>query len=74
MDKDHRDLVCGLFTLATEILEDTHLVACRGQSSRRSSETYQACARRLLEASQRLSDVAGAIQAAIDSGNASRAG
>ena len=47
MDRDQRDLVQRLFVTATIILEDAHQIAIAGQSHKRASKGYAACADRL---------------------------
>lgn len=61
MNKDHRDLIRRLFTLATELLEDTHGFATKGQSSRLRAKDYAACAQQLAETGQNLAATAQTI-------------
>ena len=61
MNKYRRELVRGLFTAATEILEDHHELACEGQSPKVVRAQYEALAKRLAKAGQHLSQVAAAI-------------
>jgi hypothetical protein len=65
MDKHHRDLACRLFTTATEILEDTHLVTTGGQSPRRNVSDQIKRARALKQAADDLKALADAISAVI---------
>lgn len=66
MDKAKRELICGLFALMTEILEDAHIFAVHGQSSQRSANVYRQTANRLRLAAdtlRTLADAAGLIAA-----------
>ena len=65
MDKDHRDIVRRLFVLATEILEDSHETVSEGQSVSLGANQYAARAEVLIQAATELSEVGGAIKAAL---------
>ena len=65
MDKHQRELVSRLFTLATEILEDTHEPMTRGQSVRLPAAEYRSRAALLQQAAQDLKSIAGAIAATL---------
>ena len=65
MDKDHRDLVRRLFTLATEIFEDAHEPISQGQGHQLKVNEYRIRAKCLAQTAQDLGSVAGAISAAF---------
>ena len=69
MNRHTRDLVRHLFTLATEILEDTHLVATKGQGAKLAPKDYLALSQRLRRSADDLGATAGAIAAALRSGH-----
>ena len=69
MDRHHRDLVRHLFTLATEIVEDTHLVATKGQGAKLAPKEYLALSQRLRRSADDLNTAAGAIVATLRSGH-----
>ncbi len=62
MDDDHRELVRGLFAVATELIETAHDATVAGQSSENSAENCAETARRL-QATAR--DVAVLAEAAM---------
>ena len=65
MDRSHSELVQRLFTLATEILEDTVETAVAGQSSKRSIKLYALYARELSTTGAGLTAIGDAICAAL---------
>ena len=67
MDQHRRDLARQLFTLATFILEDTHIPISEGQSARLVSQQYRRRAQALSRAADDLAAVAGAIKVALTS-------
>jgi len=66
MTADDRALIQHLFTLATEILEDTHPLATAGQSSKRRRASYMQHANALRSAARDLDASAQAIFAVLN--------
>ncbi len=58
MDKDRRALVQRLFAMATELLEDAHETAVRGQSHKASPKQLALCAQDLDQTAQALATFA----------------
>jgi len=69
MDRHQRDLVRHLFTLATFILEDSHLLTNKGQGSKLALKDYLTLSQKLTRSADDLHAVAGAIVAALRSGH-----
>ena len=67
MDRARKELANCLFALATELIEDTHELAVRGQSRRRKSDEFRAYAVALEELSQSLSAISVTITTLIAS-------
>lgn len=65
MDKYRRDLVRRLFTLATEILENSHHPISKGQAGALAAREYRLKAHRLAKAGAELKALSGAILAAL---------
>ena len=65
MNKDRRDLVNRLFVMATQILEDSHISACDGQSRKLSVKSYGQRARRLSQTAEDLANIATTIRVAL---------
>lgn len=61
-----RKLTQGLFTLATIILEDTHLAASAGQSLKKRPAQYKKYAAVLRAAARDLDAAAGTIQVVLN--------
>jgi hypothetical protein len=54
MDQYQRQLVRGLFTAATEVVEAAHILAVEGQSPRRTADQYARLAQRLNRATKQV--------------------
>ena len=67
MDKQRRDLVRELFTLATMLLEDAHEPTFKGQGASLTPAQYRTRADRLRQTARDLESVAGSIGAALRS-------
>ncbi len=65
MDQHRRDLARQLFTLATCILEDTHIPISAGQSARLGPHQYRRRAEELSRAADDLAAIAGAIDVVL---------
>ena len=65
MDQHCRDLARQLFTLATCILEDTHIPISEGQSVRLGPQQYRGRAHALSRAADDLAAIAGAIDVVL---------
>ena len=65
MDQHLRDLARQLFTLATCILEDTHIPISEGQSARFGPHQYRRRAQELSRAADDLAAIAGAINVVL---------
>jgi hypothetical protein len=65
MDQHRRDLARQLFTLATCILEDTHIPISEGQSARLGPHQYRRRAHELSRAADDLAAIAGAIDVVL---------
>jgi len=65
MNQHERDLISQLFTLATCILEDTHIPVSHGQSIRLGPNDYRRALRKLTGAANDLAAIAGAIRAVL---------
>ena len=65
VDKHRKDLVCRLFVLATEILEDTHEFAAFGQWAGNKPQDHNALNIEIRKAAADLDAIAGAIAAAL---------
>lgn len=63
MNDDHIELIRRLFVAATEILEDTTIVAAEGQSQDIGPAAASYLAGRLKEASQHLASLSDAVKA-----------
>lgn len=66
MDKIDVRRLQRLFTAATIVLEDTHIIACGGQSAARTSRAYAQRAQELAKAGEELVKIAGQITTLID--------
>lgn len=68
MDRTQKELIARLFVFATELLEDTHAIAVRGQSPKRKPKSLADSAKALQELAHRLDSIAVVIQALAGEG------
>lgn len=61
IDKDRRELIRGLFVVATELVEQAHEIATNGQSAVMTIDEYRTCADKLCSVTSDIEALASSV-------------
>jgi len=68
MNEDRRELIRGLFVVATELVEQAHEIATNGQSAAMTVDEYRICADKLYSITSDIEALANSVHALLRTG------